>query len=145
MELAEFEAFKKGTLKPSPGLDAERLILQTTELILAEMEVASLTRTQVASKMGKSKAHVSQMLNGTRNMTLRTLASFGHTLNIQFSVAVESKAAHRGFRRAHLTSFEPHKQWQKASRDRPKARTQDMGRPEIAALPLGEWSRSVAS
>ena len=60
--------------------EAERLILNATELILELMEHEGLTRSELAERIGKSKGHVSQLLNGERNMTLRTLAEIAHAV-----------------------------------------------------------------
>jgi transcriptional regulator with XRE-family HTH domain len=60
--------------------EAERLILNATELILELMEHEGLTRSGLAERTGKSKGYVSQLLNGERNMTLRTLAEIAHAV-----------------------------------------------------------------
>jgi transcriptional regulator with XRE-family HTH domain len=52
----------------------ERLILDTTEQICEVMEEQGISRTELANQLGKSKAFISQLLNGSHNMTLRTLS-----------------------------------------------------------------------
>jgi len=66
--------------------EAERLILRTTELILSMMNDEGVTRKELAQRIGKSKGHVSQLLNGERNMTLRTLAEMAHALGYAIGV-----------------------------------------------------------
>lgn len=61
----------------------ERLITQATEAIWEEMEKAGISKTELAARMGKTKGFVSQILNGSRNMTLRTLADIGFALGRQ--------------------------------------------------------------
>jgi transcriptional regulator with XRE-family HTH domain len=61
--------------------ETQRLILQATQLILKAMEQEGLSRSEFATRLGKSKGHISQILNGERNMTLRTLAEALHALN----------------------------------------------------------------
>jgi len=60
----------------------ERLIVETTEMIHAKMEALGVNRVQLAERMGKSKAYVSQLLSGSRNMTLRSLADICFALEL---------------------------------------------------------------
>lgn len=55
-------------------IEQERLILDATELVHELMEKEDLSQNDLAERLGKSKGFVSQVLNGKRNMTLRTLA-----------------------------------------------------------------------
>ena len=52
----------------------ERLILDATERICEAMEKRGLTRKRLADALGTSKSFISQLLDGSRNMTLRTLS-----------------------------------------------------------------------
>lgn len=52
----------------------ERCIVALTEVLAAIMKEAGLSRAQLAKRLGVSKAHISQVLNGSRNMTLATVA-----------------------------------------------------------------------
>ena len=58
----------------------ETLILDATELIVDLLERHSISRQELARKLGKSKGFVTQLLSGERNMTLRTLADLGYVL-----------------------------------------------------------------
>ena len=49
-------------------------IMDVTEEICKILSENNITRQDLATKMGKSKGLVSQLLNGSRNMTLNTLA-----------------------------------------------------------------------
>jgi len=82
--------------RSTPGFEAERLILEATELILELMEDENVTRTELAERLGKSKGHVSQLLNGDRNMTLRTLAEISYALGHRIRVNAEPLRARRG-------------------------------------------------
>jgi transcriptional regulator with XRE-family HTH domain len=53
---------------------AESCIVAVTEAIATRMREAGLSRSEVAAKIGVTKGHVSQLLSGRRNMTLRSLA-----------------------------------------------------------------------
>jgi antitoxin component HigA of HigAB toxin-antitoxin module len=52
----------------------EELILDVTELILEKMEDANLNKSQLAERLGTNKSHITQLLRGSRNMTLRTIS-----------------------------------------------------------------------
>ena len=52
----------------------ELLIAEVTEAIWEAMENDGISKTELARRMGASKGYVSQVLSGSRNMTLRTLA-----------------------------------------------------------------------
>lgn len=67
-------------------LNQERVILDATELILELLERNGLNRADLAERLGKSRGFVSQLLNGSRNMTLRTLSdifgALGHGISL---------------------------------------------------------------
>ncbi len=52
----------------------ERCIVVATEAIAEQMQLAGMTRAAIAQRIGVSKGHISRVLNGSRNMTLNTLA-----------------------------------------------------------------------
>ena len=55
-------------------LQQEKLILDVTELICGLMREKGVSRAELAGLLGKSRAHVTQLLDGRANMTLRTVA-----------------------------------------------------------------------
>ena len=61
-------------------LAREELILEVTEVLCKIMRDEDITRKQLADLLGKSKGDVSQLLNGERNLTLRTVADILHVL-----------------------------------------------------------------
>lgn len=62
------------------GLDVERLLLEATENLCLVMEREGVTSRELARRLRVSPARVSQMLDGTRNLTLATLAEAFHVL-----------------------------------------------------------------
>jgi len=52
----------------------EQVILEITESICQYMTTHNISRAELASRLGKTKSFVSQVLNGERNLTLRTIA-----------------------------------------------------------------------
>ncbi len=67
---------------PSEGryFARDMAMLTVTAAIINEMESQGVTRTQLAERVGCTKAFVSQVLNGSRNMTLRTIADLAWAL-----------------------------------------------------------------
>jgi antitoxin component HigA of HigAB toxin-antitoxin module len=64
----------------------EELILETTELICKMMNQNGMSKSELATKLKKSKAHISQCLSGEQNLTLRTLADVFGALGYRMQV-----------------------------------------------------------
>lgn len=64
-------------------LRQEQLILDATELISKIMNDYRISKADLAARLGKSKAFVTQCLCGNHNLTLRTLADFFTALGYQ--------------------------------------------------------------
>ena len=54
--------------------ERERAILEVTILIRRILKEENLTKSDLASRMGRSKSYVTQLLDGRANMTVRTIA-----------------------------------------------------------------------
>jgi transcriptional regulator with XRE-family HTH domain len=52
----------------------EELIAEATELVARTMRQNGLSQSSLARRVGVSKGYISQLLGGSRNMTLRTFA-----------------------------------------------------------------------
>jgi hypothetical protein len=52
----------------------EELLLEVTELLASVMDDNDVSKAELARRIGKSKAFVTQCLSGSQNLTLRTLA-----------------------------------------------------------------------
>jgi transcriptional regulator with XRE-family HTH domain len=67
--------------------EREALAFEAAELISRLMEEQQVSKTDLARRVGTSKSHVTQLLSGSRNMTLRTLAdlafALGHKVEIR--------------------------------------------------------------
>ena len=68
-------------------LAQEELILEVTEVLCGLLETETISKKELAERLGKSKGFVSQLLNGGRNLTLRTLADILHVLGYKVSLA----------------------------------------------------------
>jgi transcriptional regulator with XRE-family HTH domain len=71
----------------------EALIVDAAEQIWAAMTSAKVTKSEIAERLGKSKAFISQMLNGSRNMTLRSLADISHCIGYRVNLSLERQDA----------------------------------------------------
>jgi transcriptional regulator with XRE-family HTH domain len=70
-------------------LAQEELILEVTEVLCGLLEAETISKKELADRLGKSKGFVSQLLNGGRNLTLRTVADILHVLG--YKVALNPK------------------------------------------------------
>lgn len=66
----------------------EQLIFNVTEDILLAMEDLDISKSELASRINKSKSFISQLLNGNANMTLRTLANICFELGTNVDVRI---------------------------------------------------------
>lgn len=64
-------------------LAVESLLAGAGELIARLMAEQSVTKAELARRLGKSRAWVTQLLNGRANMTVRTLAEVVHALGAE--------------------------------------------------------------
>jgi len=78
-----FEDWKNESVDRQRLVVEESFILDVTEEIHLKMEGLGVSRVQLAERMGKSKAYVSQLLSGSRNMTLRSLADISFALGLE--------------------------------------------------------------
>jgi predicted RNase H-like HicB family nuclease/DNA-binding Xre family transcriptional regulator len=70
------------------GYETERLMIGINEEIVKQMEVQGVTRTELAERLNVDKAQITRMLNGSSNMTLKTLVSVASALGCRVSVPV---------------------------------------------------------
>ncbi|MEW6037046.1 MAG: helix-turn-helix transcriptional regulator [Pseudomonadota bacterium] len=69
----------------------EALITEVTEAIWKAMEEVGMNKAELAKNMEATKGYVSQILNGSRNMTLRTLADICFALGYMPSFRLEPR------------------------------------------------------
>jgi transcriptional regulator with XRE-family HTH domain len=62
------------------------LIMEVTETLCEVLEKEKVSRKELADRLGKSKGFVSQLLNGGRNLTLRTVADILHVLGYKIAL-----------------------------------------------------------
>jgi transcriptional regulator with XRE-family HTH domain len=66
------------------------LINDLTNLIIETMNKKGVTKSELARKMGVSKASISGILNGNRNMTLETLTKVAFALGCKPEIELKS-------------------------------------------------------
>jgi transcriptional regulator with XRE-family HTH domain len=100
-------------------LAQEELILEVTETICDILENEKISRKGLADRLGKSKGFVSQLLNGGRNLTLRTMADNFHVLGYKVTLTAHKEEVKRQesnvieFRTAYTQRKKPVENWEK--------------------------------
>jgi len=92
--IAHTSPFKDEITATLEGLliwNQEAAILDTAELICELMTQVGITRSELATKMGVTKGRISQMLDGTRNMTLRTVSDIFTHLGKEFHASYKGR------------------------------------------------------
>lgn len=59
-------------------------IIDATEEVCRILHASGMTRAEFAKKIGKSKSHLTQLLDGTKNITLRTLSDLFYGLGYTY-------------------------------------------------------------
>jgi transcriptional regulator with XRE-family HTH domain len=62
----------------------ERAIFETTEMICKILEKDGVSRAELASRLGKTPGFISQLLDGTANMTTRTISDVFTVLGYEY-------------------------------------------------------------
>lgn len=70
--------------------EQERLALVAASALLDVMQTHGVSKAELADRLGCSRAYVSQLLDGTRNMTLRSLADLAWALGTRIGVMVDA-------------------------------------------------------
>src|SRR5262245_49010792 len=73
-----------------------RIVQGASEVIRALMDRQGVSKAELARRVGKSRAYVTQSLAGDRNMTLGTLAQFADALNADAVVDLKPRDENRG-------------------------------------------------
>ena len=71
----------------SPDYILEGVILDVTEQIVAAMQQQEVSRSEVAERMGVSRAYITKLLRGEGNTTLRTLVRVALALGLRPQVS----------------------------------------------------------
>jgi transcriptional regulator with XRE-family HTH domain len=106
-------------------LAQEELILEVTETLCELLEKEKISRRELADRLGKTKGFVSQLLNGGRNLTLRTVADILHVLGYRVALKAykeEGKRKERKviqFKTSYVPCKKPEQNWKQLQYLRP--------------------------
>ena len=95
---ADHKDYRSRLLKdPAYALEAAKgeFIMEVTESICEIIQNNNIKRQDLAQKMNKSKGYISQLLNGSRNMTLATLVEIAHVIGYSPKIRFEEKDGQR--------------------------------------------------
>lgn len=85
-------------LKQNPGyaesLRHQELIVDVTEAIYEMMTRKNMTKADLARRSGLSKARITKLLDGSANMTLRSIADIAFALGVKPKVYLDSSEVH---------------------------------------------------
>lgn len=84
----KIEEWVNATPKNKKEYLQEGLILDVTEQIWERMHELGLKKQDLAERLDCGKSHVTQLLNGSRNMTLRTLSDIAEAINCEIKVSI---------------------------------------------------------
>jgi transcriptional regulator with XRE-family HTH domain len=76
----------------------EGLILDVTEQVWATLESKGINRKELAEALHTSRANISQLLSGSRNMTLRTLSDMADALGCTVHIKLDDRDEDRSWR-----------------------------------------------
>ncbi len=71
----------------------EGLITDAAELVARLMEEKVVNKAELARRLGKSRAWVTQLLSGKANMTIRTLAEVVYVLGAEVKLSTQAEAS----------------------------------------------------
>ncbi|MEX1228816.1 MAG: hypothetical protein WEB58_01175 [Planctomycetaceae bacterium] len=81
---------KQEAMKTEAGVRVwhqERAIFETTNMLCELMEKESISRSELAKRLKATKGYVTQLLDGSTNMTLRTIADAFLAIGYEFHPA----------------------------------------------------------
>lgn len=82
----KLEIFKPKNKKEEQLLKQEETILAITEEIWGAMKAKNITKAELAEKIGCSRSFMTQVLSGSRNMTLATLSKICEVLELKVGI-----------------------------------------------------------
>lgn len=97
MSPSKLHEWVQGTPERARTYAQESLIVDVAEEIWAALEEEQITKADLAARLGKSKAFITQILNGSRNMTLRTLADVATALGRKMCVRLRRQGEEDGW------------------------------------------------
>jgi transcriptional regulator with XRE-family HTH domain len=75
------------------AFEQELAVANATELLSRLLEERGMSKAELARALGTSRANVTSLLNGSRNMTVRTMAAVAAALGVRITFRDESLLA----------------------------------------------------
>ena len=72
--------------------EQERVLVDAAELVSTAMEFRGVNRSELAKRLKCSKAYITQVLRGSQNLTLKTLADMFYGLNCRLVISAVTEA-----------------------------------------------------
>ncbi|MFO7896518.1 MAG: helix-turn-helix transcriptional regulator [Candidatus Cloacimonadales bacterium] len=72
--------------KPTANQKAWKIINQFYHLVLTKMEQDNITRADLARKLGKSRASISQMFNKTPNISIKKMIEISDAVDLEINL-----------------------------------------------------------
>jgi transcriptional regulator with XRE-family HTH domain len=91
-ERSEYDSFEASSRENRRLQRQEKLIVEVTEAIAKVLNESNISQAELARRLGTTKGYVSQLLNGGRNLTLRTLADVSDALHCVVDVCLKDQA-----------------------------------------------------
>ena len=79
--------------KDDPDYIYEGLVLDFTEQVVAKMIATDTRRSQLAERLGTSRAYVTKLLDGQENMTLKTIVRVANALDLKVDLKLRPQDA----------------------------------------------------
>ncbi len=124
--------------------EEELLFGEATDTLAGLVESLGLTQRELAARLGVSEGRVSQILSGTENLTLRSLAALGWALGVRFDLDPRPMADREGTPAANdppapawLTRLRPQTSVSFRPLEMPKAGRLRVERPRLLVLAGG--------
>lgn len=68
------------------GYETERLMLEINEQIITRLRDLKITRSALAEKVGKDRSQITRLLNGSANVTIKTLVEISSALGTRWNI-----------------------------------------------------------
>ena len=79
--------------KDDPDYIYEGLVLDFTEQVVGKMIATNLRRSELAERLGTSRAYVTKLLDGQENMTLKTIVRVATALDLKVDLKLRPREA----------------------------------------------------
>ena len=79
--------------KDDPDYIYEGLVLDFTEQVVGKMIATNLRRSELAERLGTSRAYITKLLDGQENMTLKTIVRVATALDLKVDLKLRPREA----------------------------------------------------